>query len=596
LALPVSFIHVPVQQRKPPPRQPAAGPGVRVAASAEGGAATADGRETERVQIRGDVSLEQSLLKRPRWLKRRYNLKSVKGYYKLIVMQEILMEAKRSSILRAALAQLQGTHYHRQVTKLEESFRAAMEWGDEASTEQIQKELYSARRRLAAHEAYFRGCLEALREVDHLQRRKYEAERQNNFVQARILHRDMEIRLRLLHDRLSSHAGAQVLLTGPSPQDSRADLEKVQSLASTNVTVPTAPVFAWTASERRLLNKAREFNQRMEGSLMNDEEELRHKYDKLMVEMLDQQTESAEGGDRAPDSTTSSAKTDESAVNPVMFDVERRLAELKADQSFLSDPKKGDKAPLGPWRQLVASNGKRGDFVAQLRPFRYLALLADARPNSEQLKATLKNLGDRQPWLDIPRHFPVAFAAVTVDSASANEEMEEVCSFPVLSDPYNEFCDGYGLTRGESNTWTTHLFLMRLRLKEETPSMQIAGVLTDLDPSDATQGFEFLLEQEREFLQEVQQRIGKVLMGTEGDDDQSEQQPRQLTDDEKLLQRLERKKRRARDMRFRQGGRRRRPVDEADGGDVDEGSWGSGLVAEGPSVDDGSRQGGYEFW
>ncbi|CEM06676.1 unnamed protein product, partial [Vitrella brassicaformis CCMP3155] len=326
------------------------------------------------------------------------------------------------------------------------------------------------------------------------------------------------------------------------------------------------------------------------------EEELRHKYDKLMVEMLDQQTESAEGGDRAPDSTTSSAKTDESAVNPVMFDVERRLAELKADQSFLSDPKKGDKAPLGPWRQLVASNGKRGDFVAQLRPFRYLALLADARPNSEQLKATLKNLGDRQPWLDIPRHFPVAFAAVTVDSASANEEMEEVCSFPVLSDPYNEFCDGYGLTRGESNTWTTHLFLMRLRLKEETPSMQIAGVLTDLDPSDATQGFEFLLEQEREFLQEVQQRIGKVLMGTEGDDDQSEQQPRQLTDDEKLLQRLERKKRRARDMRFRQGGRRRRPVDEADGGDVDEGSWGSGLVAEGPSVDDGSRQGGYEFW
>ena len=123
-----------------------------------------------------------------------------------------------------------------------------------------------------------------------------------------------------------------------------------------------------------------------------------------------------------------------------------------------------------------------------VRPFRYLALLADARPNSEQLKATLKNLGDRQPWLDIPRHFPVsshththgrhmatpahstrvcvcvqvAFAAVTVDSASANEEMEEVCSFPVLSDPYNEFCDGYGLTRGESNTWTTHLFLMRL--------------------------------------------------------------------------------------------------------------------------------------
>ena len=129
-----------------------------------------------------------------------------------------VQEAKRSSILRAALAQLQGTHYHRQVTKLEESFRAAMEWGqsvshttsttgrtshrllsaclptliwsgDEASTEQIQKELYSARRRLAAHEAYFRGCLEALREVDHLQRRKYEAERQNNFVQARILHR-----------------------------------------------------------------------------------------------------------------------------------------------------------------------------------------------------------------------------------------------------------------------------------------------------------------------------------------------------------------------------------------------------------------------
>ena len=188
-----------------------------------------------------------------------------------------------------------------------------------------------------------------------------------------------------------------MLLTGPSPQDSRADLEKVQSLAATNVTVPTAPVFAWTASERRLLNKAREFNQRMEGSLMNgrqagiafppirppptresfsamvglvpwsDEEELRHKYDKLMVEMLDQQTESAEGDDRAPDSPTSSAKTDESAVNPIMFDVERRLAELKADQSFLSDPKKGDKAPLGPWRQLVASNGKRGDFVAQLR-------------------------------------------------------------------------------------------------------------------------------------------------------------------------------------------------------------------------------------
>ena len=105
--------------------------------------------------------------------------------------------------------------------------------------------------------------------------------------------------------------------------------------------------------------------------------------------------------------------------------------------------------------------------------------------------------------------------------------------------------------------------------------MQIAGVLTDLDPSDATQGFEFLLEQEREFLQEVQQRIGKVLMGSEGDDDlSSEQQPRQLTDDEKLLQRLERKKRRARDMRFRQGGRRRRPVDEADGGDVDEGAYG----------------------